>query len=378
MKVLVLSGESPVPANSGGRLRVLHLARALSQVASVDLAALGAHDGAEGEPFRLVGTGRQRPPLLSLATALRRPYEVAKHTSRPMLRFASSSSSDVVQATLPSLLPAALRAARPIVLDAHNVEAAVLRSFADRESSALKRARWRWEAEKMGRWERGAVRGVRAVCATSEEDAAVFEREGAREVVVVPNGVDAAGIAYRPPVTGATVLYVGHYGYRPNVHAALELARDVFPRLRARCPEARLVLVGRDAGPEVRALAAPEIDVPGPVTSVMPYLRRSRVTVIPLRAGSGTRLKVLEAMAAGVPVVSTSFGASGLRARHGEEILIAESPEELADAAEAVIADDRLALRLSRQARALVERHYDWPVVASPLLDLYGRLGSEL
>lgn len=367
-----------MPANSGSRLRVLHLARALAQVASVDLAVLGDPGGADGEPFRLVGAGRARPPLLSLAGALRRPYDVAKHTSRPMLRFASSASSDIVQATLPSLLPAAWRAARPVVLDAHNVEAAVLRTFAKRESSPLSRARWRWEAEKMERWERRAVRGVRAVCTTSEEDAAVFEREGAREVVVVPNGVDCTGIAYRPPATGGTVLYVGHFGYRPNVYAALELAREVLPRLRAHRPEVRLVLVGRDLGPELRDLESPDIEVVGAVPDVLPYLRRSRVTVIPLRAGSGTRLKALEAMAAGVPVVSTSFGASGLRARRGKEILIGETPEELADAAAAVIADDDLALALSRQARAVVERHYDWPVVASPLLDLYSRLGSEL
>jgi glycosyltransferase involved in cell wall biosynthesis len=287
VKVLVLSGESPLPANSGSRLRVLHLARALAQVADVDLAVLGEVNGTPAEPFRLVGAGRARPPVLGFAGAVRRPYEVAKHVSRPMLRLAASALPDVVQAT-PSVLPAAWRAGRPVVLDAHNVEAAVLRTFAERERSQLGRARWSWEAAKMERWERKAVRGVRAVCATSEEDAAVFEREGAREVVVVPNGVDCGAIVHRPPAAGATVLFVGHFGYRPNVYAARELADEVLPRLRTLQPKARLVLVGRDSGPELRGLASPEVEVAGAVPSVLPYLLRSRVTVLPLRAGSGS------------------------------------------------------------------------------------------
>lgn len=378
MEVLVLSGESPIPATSGSRKRVLHLARALAEVASVDLAVLGEPGDATGEPFRMVGAGRPRPPLLGLAGALNRPYDVSKHTSRALLDLAASASPDVVQATLPAMLPAARRVRRPVVLDTHNVEAAVMRSFAEHERSPLRRARWRWEAGKTERWEREAVRATRAVLATSEEDAAVFEREGAHEVVVVQNGVDTGQIAYRPPASGATVLYVGHFGYRPNVHAALELVREVLPRVRARQPEARAALVGRDMGPELRGLAGPAVEAVGAVAEVAPHLYTSRVTVIPLRAGSGTRLKILEAMAAGVPVVSTSFGATGVQARHGEEILIADTPAELAEAAAAVIADDDLARRLSRQGRALVERQYDWPIVTSPLVDLYDRLRSEL
>ena len=378
MRVLVLAGESPVPANSGIRLRVLHLARALAEAANVELAVLGAPGDADGEPFDLVGTGRPRGRLASLASGIVRPYDVAKHRSGAMRELARSGRWDSVQAELPVLLPAAARAGRPLVLDAHNVEADILRTFAEREPRPLHRARWRWEARKMHRWERRWGGRVDAVVATSDHDAAVFERHGAREVLVVPNGVDVGAIAYEPPAPGSSLVYVGHYGYRPNAYAARELAEEILPRLRDRIPAATVTLVGRDAGHGTARLGAlPGVELVGAVPDVLPFLRRARLTVIPLRSGSGTRLKALEAMAAGVPVVSTSFGLAGLDVRDGEEALIAETPAELADAAARVIQDDALASALAQRARALVERCYDWPVVAAPLVDLHLRLGSH-
>jgi polysaccharide biosynthesis protein PslH len=378
VKLLVLSGESPLPADSGARLRVLHLTRALARAASVELAVLGDPGDGRDEPFRLVGAGRARGRLASLATGIRRPYDVAKNSSRRMRRLGRRREWDTVQVTLPSLLPAALEAGRPVVLDAHNVEADILRTFAEHEPSAVRRARWRWEAAKMERWEQSAARRVRAVVATSDVDAEAFERYGARDVLVVPNGVDVAGVPFEPPAPGTTLLYIGHYGYRPNVYAARELAEEVLPRLRERIEDATLVIVGRDAGPEILALGRGEgVEVVGAVPDVRPYLRRARLTVIPVRAGSGTRLKALEAMAAGVPVVSTVFGLTGIEVRDGEEVLIAETPDMLAEAAAMIIGDDGLATRLATRARALVERKYDWQELAAPLVELHLRLAAE-
>jgi polysaccharide biosynthesis protein PslH len=139
-------------------------------------------------------------------------------------------------------------------------------------------------------------------------------------------------------------------------------------------PSARVTLVGAMASPELSALAGPAVELTGGVEMVLPYLRRARVTVMPVRAGGGSRLKVLEALAAGVPVVATSFAVSGIDVRHGVEALIAETPHDLAALAVRVINDDDLARALSRAGRRLVEKRYGWPTVAKPLVGLHREL----
>ena len=218
------------------------------------------------------------------------------------------------------------------------------------------------------------MREATAVCAMSDHDAAAFERYGAREVLVVPNGVDTAAVAYREPAAGAQLLFVGHYGYQPNAAAARELAGEILPRVREQCPGATLELVGREPPASLARRPPDGVRVTGAVPDVLEHLHAARAVVIPLRSGSGTRLKVLEALAAGVPVISTPLGVQGLDVRHGEDVLIGETPAELAGLAARVAADDALARRLSRAGRALVEGRYDWGAVARPLIELHLRL----
>jgi glycosyltransferase involved in cell wall biosynthesis len=133
-------------------------------------------------------------------------------------------------------------------------------------------------------------------------------------------------------------------------------------------------LVGAGAPAELTELQGERVLQTGAVESVLPHLRRARVTVIPLRSGGGSRLKVLEALSAGVPVVATRFAVTGLGLRHGEHALLAERPQELAELALRVIEDDALALRLSEAGRRLVESRYAWSATARPLLALYEEL----
>jgi glycosyl transferase family 1/glycosyl transferase family 4 len=369
VKILQLAVETPVPPTSGARLRMLHLARQLAGEADVEVVALGEADGA-GEPFSLRGVPHETGRWSALAGSLRRPYMAAKLDSTALREVAATAQPDTVQAEFPYLVPAALAAGAPVVLSTQNVESEVLVSLAEADPRPLHRRRWAWEARKTARFEADAARSVAAVAATSDHDAEVFEGWGAARVVVVPNGVDTNAIAHRAPPAGAELVYLGQYGYRPNVLAARELAEQILPRV----PGATVRLVGRDPGPEVERLAAPAVTVTGEVADPIAELRHARALVVPLRSGGGTRLKVLEALAAGTPVVSTAFGVAGLDVRDGEHVLIGETPEELAALAARVVADDALATGLSARGRELVERSYDWSIVARPLVELHQEL----
>ena len=371
----MLTGEPLQPPISGLRLRMLHLARALGRRFDVEVAALGAGESGHTEPFTVLPAGRQRSPLHSLLTSPRRPHMAARLDSPTMRQLAARATWGTVQAEQPFLVPAALRANVPVVLDAHNIEADVLRRVAAEEPRRLHRLRWAWEAAKTQRFERAAVGAATAVVATSDEDAAILESLGARQVVLVPNGVDTAALPAGTVEPGAMLLYVGHFGYRPNSLAAAELVDEILPRVHEELPGASVRLVGRAPSKGLRDRAGASVEVFPDVPDVVPHLRAARALVVPLRAGGGTRLKVLEALSAGLPVVSTAFGVSGLEVRDGEHVLLAETPADLARCAIRVIEDDDLARQLADNGRRLVEQRYDWSVVAEPLAALHEELG---
>ncbi len=375
MRLLLLTGEPLQPPNSGLRLRMLHLARALALRFDVDVGALDWHPAEGEEPFTVIPAGHQRGSLHAALTSPLRPHMAARLDSPAMRELAARGTWRTVQAEQPFLVPAALRAGVPVVLDAHNIEADVLRRVGREEPRRLHRLRWAWEATKTERFERAAVGAAAAVVATSDDDAAMLESLGARRVVVVPNGVDAAGLPAGPVEPGTMLLYVGHFGYRPNSLAAAELVDEILPLVRAEVPQASVQLVGRSPGRDLQARAGDAVEVFADVPDVVPHLRAARALVVPLRAGGGTRLKVLEALAAGVPVVSTAFGVSGLAVRDGEHVLLAETPADLARCAVRVIEDDDLARSLAGNGRRLVEERYDWQAVAEPLVALHEELG---
>jgi glycosyltransferase involved in cell wall biosynthesis len=304
------------------------------------------------------------------------PSPVAETRSRAIGRYVRRARWDVVQVHALSLMRYATGGA-PCVFDAADVLTGVKRSLAATDSRLAMRPWWQFESVKARRIESSAARSASAVTVPTDADADTFERLGARHVIVVPNGVDLTTTTYGLPASGARIILVGYFAWRPNAEAGLELCREILPRIRARVPSARVTLVGAMAPPELLALAGPTVELTGGVETVLPYLRSARVTVMPVRAGGGSRIKVLEALAAGIPVVATSFAVSGIGVRHGVEALIAETPEDLAAMALMVIDDDDLARALSQAGRRLVEKRYGWPTVARPLVDLHREL-SEL
>jgi glycosyltransferase involved in cell wall biosynthesis len=262
------------------------------------------------------------------------------------------------------------------VFDTLDSMTSVARMLAEVDSRNIMRPLWRLETIKTLQFERAAVRRATAVTVCSDSDGELFERMGARRVMVVPKGVDLDARPHHLPPSGAEIIFVGYFAWRPNVEGALELCDQIFPRIKARVPSTTLTLVGAAPPPGLLSRAGPAVRFTGEVDEVLPHLHSARVTVMPLRAGGGTRIKVLEALSTGAPVVATPFAVEGIAVRDGVHALIAQSPADLAAAAATVIENDELAASLSRAGRALVEQRYGWSTVARPLVDLHRELAE--
>jgi glycosyltransferase involved in cell wall biosynthesis len=198
---------------------------------------------------------------------------------------------------------------------------------------------------------------------------------------VIPNGVDAgfysAGeIAQACRRRGlqaakATILFVGSMDYHANVDAVIWFSRAVWPEIARTHPALQFTIVGRNPPIEVRSLTSERIHVTGTVDDVRPFYASAIAAVVPLHSGSGTRLKILEAMAAGVPVVSTRLGAEGIDADDDFHLLLADNGRELIAAVNRVVSSSETRARLSHAAQELVRRVYDWSVIGNQLCALH-------
>jgi glycosyltransferase involved in cell wall biosynthesis len=291
---------------------------------------------------------------------------------------------DVVNLEFPYLGHCVLRQAPPgeklppLVVDSHEIAYDLARQFAVAGANSGRRlyasANWR----KLRREELGIYREADGVylCSAEDEQRLLDQIPEAR-TVVIPNAADVDYYQPRPtdpPPDGRTVVYFGLLSTVPNIDAVIHFVQDIWPRIAKANPEARCKIIGGRPPPSLLALAGPQVELTGFVPDLRPHLAAAAAVVVPLRLGGGTRLKIVEAMAMGKAIVSTTLGAEGIETVPGRDILIEDQPAAFADAVNRLLGEPGLAAQIGQSARRLAVERYAWSGAAQALEGFYRRI----
>jgi glycosyltransferase involved in cell wall biosynthesis len=399
LHVAVLDEELPFPLTSGKRIRTYNLLARLAARHKVTILchknpdrdeSLAAEDAFHRLGIKTVVVDRAVPPKAGPAFYARLagnllshlPYSVATHASVELAEagrsFAAENAVDVWHCewtpyaqVLRDALGPRLRASRWSVM-AHNVESLIWRRYTEAADNPVKRWYIRQQLRKFERFERWAYSTATASIAVSREDAALMREDfGANRVSVVENGVDVDYFRPQRDVERdpARMLFLGSLDWRPNQDAANQLLDELLPKVRAAVPHATAVLVGRRPPERLRGkvAATPGAELYADVPDVRPFLARCGFLVVPLRIGGGSRLKILEALAAGTPVVSTRVGAEGLELAPARDLLVADSLDELVGASIAAIRRPEELADTVESGRRQVLARYSWELLAERL-----------
>ena len=383
LRILWLSPYFPAPL-SGAGTRVYYLLKGLAESCEIDLIS-GEPAGDLPEGFKHAVFDACRSVQLVPPTVHSRRHKrylqlrslVSRHPAQYWMFYSSRMQSCIDEAVamheydlviLEHSFMGYYARSRSIasVLDQHNVESEILLRSGARERSPLRRAYNRLEYLRYRSDERRVCAAADLILAASGRDREeMLSWGGMPTCLVIANGVDTT---YFAPVEerggeahGPSVVFTGTMNYSPNIEAVLFFASQIWPDVVARVPSATLEIVGQSPPPEVLALRRnPGINVTGFVPDVRPYLAGAGAVVAPLRIGGGTRLKILEAMAMGKPVVSTTLGCEGIEVQNGRHLMIADDAGDFADRVVGVLNDQEGYRRMGQEGRRLVEEQYDW------------------
>ncbi len=256
----------------------------------------------------------------------------------------------------------------PTILFQHNVESVIAKRHFNEEENIFAKCYWYLQWQKMDWYERKMCKWFDHVIAVSENDKEMFQQHfSAREVSVIPTGVD---VEYFCPqdveVETNTLVFVGGMDWLPNEDGIIYFTREILPLIQNRIPSVRLYVVGRNPTEKIKRLGMSNkaIIVTGSVEDVRGYVARSQATIVPLRIGGGTRLKIYQFMAMAKPVVSTTIGAEGLTVTQGENILLADTPDEFAKEIIGLLEDTELQKRIGKAGKDMVTKYYSWDKIA--------------
>lgn len=402
MHVVIVDGDVSYPPSSGKRLRTLHLMLRLARRHRLTYIAR-AHNGVKEirqardflsdhgiEPILLddplpckQGLGFYTRLACNLLSPL--PYSAASHHSARMREavrsHAAAHAVDLWQVEwTPYVGMVPVHASGRRLLIAHNVDSLIWQRYEENERHRLKRIYIRQQRRKFEHFERRVFAEVDGIVAVSREDASLLRHQfGVENVDVVENGVDGA---YFENVRGGgkadVILFLGSLDWRPNLDAVHLLLDNIFPAARRAEPSARLCLVGRNAPTWLvqRVEHTANVELHANVADVRPYLAESGVLAVPLRIGGGSRLKILEALAAGLPVVSTRIGAEGLDLQPDKDLVVVEGVKDMAAALVQSLRHPERMRAMARQGREVVRTQYDWEKLAAKLESVWEKCAA--
>jgi len=262
------------------------------------------------------------------------------------------------------------------VFDTHNIISELLCSMKEESLSRLRSWFINIQERKFSKLEYRYFSSVdRCLVCSREEESKIKKHQQGANLAVIPNGADTERFTRRVPYPEANkkplkIVFVGAMGYYPNADAVLFFAERVLPLIIKKNPNVEFWVVGSDPTKEIMAMKPP-VRVLGHVDDVRDYMEQGHVFVVPLRSGGGTRLKVLDALALEIPIVSTSTGAEGIAVSDGENIILADKPEDFANAVLRLFSDKNLVDRLRKNGRKLVCEHYAWGVIGKKIISVY-------
>lgn len=390
MRILYLSQLVPYPLDAGPKVRQYFVLRRLAEAGHVvtllafrresDTDAAVAHLRefcAEVHTVPMRRSSARDAVHLARSLVTREPFLIARDRVNAMTRrvreLASGGAFDALHADQLWMASYALEAAgasrkRPrLVLDQHNAMALIPERLAASTGNPVQRALWRREAAAMRRYEPAMCRRFDVVVWVTSEDRAAVGVDGP----VIPICVDPVS---RPVIDrlpdARRVTFLGGLHWPPNAAGILWFAREVWPQVRAACPDAVLTVIGKN--PPSGLSMIPGTEVTGYVEDTQPHLAETAAFIVPLHAGGGMRVKILDAWCWGLPVVATSIGAEGITYRSGQDILIADEVHETAAAVIGLLRDPSAAARLAAGGRCTVETLYDWRVRYLAWDEIYG------
>ena len=397
MKILAISAELPFPPIGGGRLRTYHWLKALSSRHDVTLIAFTFDDENHAKPpfpVNVIRVPWEPPPLyrqmetndLSVSS---RAFEILRdEIPEPwyVSYFESAAATEIVRkevakgvdlvlfedsdmAQFSSVIPDEI----PRVLDLHNVYSLITqRAAVGKTGKELDKTQR--EARRTLAFESAVAAKCDLCLACSEtEAAAVRDLLRVDHVAVLPNGVDPnffAPLSISP--TPGTLLFTGSMNYPPNIEAVNYFVAEILPLIHCRRPDAVLHVVGTQPGKEVQQLKSDTVVIHGHVPDVRPYFADAEIFVAPILSGGGTRLKILEAAAMEKPIVTTTLGIEGLNFRHGNDVVVADSPQAFADAVTGLLGDTARQKKLGGNARR-VSLNYGWTELEAKLCEFIGK-----
>jgi polysaccharide biosynthesis protein PslH len=389
-RILFVAPTIPYPLDGGWNQRMFYTMKNLSAMGPVSFASYAPRGARQSEPdfgpvkdlcasVHILDEPESRWPLPARSTRdlldrfvfTRRPYGIEEFPGGPLADLVAQLAPGVdliwvVRLYLAEWLP---RDRDKMVVDLDDLEHVKQRRYLAGRRSGLWQLAVRLDNQRTRRLERSAPARYGKVVLASDSDRRVFPRRLAKRVFTVPNGVARELLSSGPTESRPqSIVFVGNMNYQPNVDAAFWFAREIFPHILEAAPGATLSLVGRDDRGHLRALHdGRAINVTGRVPDVAPFVSGATVSVAPIRVAGGTRIKILESLALGTPVVATTIGAEGLGLVPDQHLKIGDTPRAFAESVIALLKDPERRRAMAAAGRVVVAERYTWEVIGQRL-----------